>query len=150
MHIFRKTNNIIPNWVHKMVITWLVINIFYETYTIGFSTHRAINPCQKLNFYKISRVVPFLIAGRILALYYHYYAMHTFSPSLHEPLPPPQTQLKVCTILLNTPGIFKLDLPLACTILRTIILCYEWVATHNISYCLSPLLYNHLPRINSV
>ena len=25
---------------------------FHETCTTGFSTHRAINPCQKLNFYK--------------------------------------------------------------------------------------------------
>ena len=40
----------------KMVITPIVINIkfFHETCTIGFSTHRAINPC-----YEKFQVVPF-------------------------------------------------------------------------------------------
>ena len=48
----------------KMVITPLVINIFFpETCTIGFSTHRAINPCQKLNFYEKLQMVYFSIAG---------------------------------------------------------------------------------------
>ena len=50
MPIFRKTN--VSTRLHKMVITSLVINIFHETCTIGFSTHRAINPCQKLSFYE--------------------------------------------------------------------------------------------------
>ena len=37
---------------------------FHKTCTIGFSTHRAINPYQKLNFYEIPQVVPFLIYSR--------------------------------------------------------------------------------------
>ena len=61
----------------KMVITPLVINIFFhETCTIGFSTHRAINPCQKLSFYEKLQMVRFSMAGHILfvnALWYIYY-----------------------------------------------------------------------------
>ena len=69
MCIFWKMNIIIiillSTRVHKngqnSICLWSIF--FHETCTIGFRTHRAINPCQKLNFYKISRVVPFLIAG---------------------------------------------------------------------------------------
>ena len=58
--------------VHKMFLTSLVINIFHETCTIGFSTHRAINLCHKLNFYEISRVVPFLIVGHNYAIQWNW------------------------------------------------------------------------------
>ena len=49
----------------SVTITPLVINILYETCTIVFSTHRAINLCQKLNFFEKSPMVLFLIAGHI-------------------------------------------------------------------------------------
>ena len=38
---------------------------FLKNECVYLSTHRAIDPCQKLNFYEISQVVPFLIAGHI-------------------------------------------------------------------------------------
>ena len=56
----------LPDYI-KMVVTPLVINIFHETCTIGFSTHRAINPCQKLSFYEKLQMVYFSIAGHIYA-----------------------------------------------------------------------------------
>ena len=42
---------------------------FLKNECVYLSTHRAIDPCQKLNFYEISQVVPFLIAGHISTTY---------------------------------------------------------------------------------
>ena len=56
MHIFRKSNNIISIWT-------TCDQYFFMKLAPLDSAHIElyINPCQKLNFYKISRVVPFLI-----------------------------------------------------------------------------------------
>ena len=63
MRIFRKTN--VPTRVHKNGHNSTCDQYFFMKLAPLDSAHRAINPCQKLNFYEISRVVPFLIAGHI-------------------------------------------------------------------------------------
>ena len=66
MCIFRKM--IIPTWVHKMVITRLVINIFsWNIHHWIQHTELSIH-AKNSSFYKLSWVVPFLIAGHILSL----------------------------------------------------------------------------------
>ena len=52
----------------KTGITQAVNNIFLQTCTIELYTHNANNPYQKRRIDKISRPVPFLIAGHILLL----------------------------------------------------------------------------------
>ena len=64
MRIFQKMN--ISTCVYKNGhISVCDQYFFHETCTMGFSTHRAMNPCQKL---KIFRVVPFLRAGHKWAI----------------------------------------------------------------------------------
>ena len=57
----------------KMVIPSHVINIFHETCTIGFSTHRAINLCQNLmiSCYEKLQMVYFSIAGHKILSFLH-------------------------------------------------------------------------------
>ena len=69
---FLKTK--VPTQVHKNGHNLACDQYFFhETCTIGFGTHRAINSCQKLKFYEISGVIPFLITGHIYSKHYPLY-----------------------------------------------------------------------------
>ena len=78
MSIFQKTN--VPTQAHKNGHNFTCDQYFFhETCTIGFSTHRAINPCQKLKYPEWS-LFSEQVTNALARIDDHYFYMYLISP----------------------------------------------------------------------